>query len=99
MAITGVLHGTAGGVLFAVALGACGAIIWRADGIAWLDTASWTVPLSIWVLVAWVSFSEARFLVAGLMAMAWFAAFIFWLPPVRWWYRWVLRKGVPHGWA
>lgn len=92
LAITGVLHGPAGGMLFAVGLGASGAIIWRADGIAWLDTASWTVPLSVWVLAAWVSFSEVPYLVAGAVATAWVASFIFWLAPVRWWYRWVLRK-------
>jgi hypothetical protein len=86
-------------VLFAVGLGASGAIIWRADGIAWLDTASWTIPLSIWVFIAWVSFSDVPYLVAGLVATGWVAAFIFWLPPVRWWYRWVLRKDPPHGWA
>jgi hypothetical protein len=95
LTITGVLHGTAGGVLFAVGVGAFGAIIWRADGIAWLDTASWTVPLSIWMLVAWVSFSEVPYLAAGLVAAAWLASFIFWLPPVRWWYRWVLRRDFP----
>ena len=49
LTITGVFHGTAGGVLLALGMGAFGAIIWRSDGIAWLDIASWTVPLSIWV--------------------------------------------------
>jgi hypothetical protein len=65
LAVMGILHGTAGGVLVAVGFGVFGAIIWRADGIAWLDTASWTVPLGIWVLVAWVSFSEVPYLVAA----------------------------------
>jgi hypothetical protein len=36
-AITGALHGTVGGVLVAVWFGVFGAIIWRADGIAWRD--------------------------------------------------------------
>jgi hypothetical protein len=99
LAVSGSLHGTAGGVLFAGGLGAFGAIIWRGDGVAWLDTASWTVPLIVWVVVAWFTFSEVPYLIAGVVAMAWLASFIFWLPPVRWWYRLVLRKGPPHGWV
>jgi hypothetical protein len=98
-AITGTLHGPIGGVLFAVWLGVCGAIIWRADGIAWLDIASWTVPLVVWAGVAWFIFSDVPFLIAGVAAMAWLATFIFWLAPVRWWYRWVLRREPPHRWA
>jgi hypothetical protein len=99
LAIMGALHGTVGGVLVAVWFGVFGAIIWRADGIPWLDTASWTVPVVVWVAVAWFNFSEIPYVIAGLLASAWIATFIFWLRPVRWWYRWVLRKDPPHGWA
>ena len=97
LAMMGAIHGAIGGVLVAVWLGVFGAIIWRAEGIAWLDTASWTVPVVVWVAVAWFNFSEIPYVIAGLVAMAWIASFFFWLTPVQWWYRWVLRKDPPHG--
>lgn len=97
-AITGALHGTVGGVLVAVGFGAVGALVWRADSLPWRDIASWTIPLTAWIAVAWFALSsEVAYLAAGAVAIVWLASFIFWLVPVRWWYRWVLRKGLPYG--
>lgn len=95
-ALTGALHGAVGGVLFAAAPGAVGAIIWRANAIPWRDIASWTIPLVAWMAAAWFALpSGVAYLVAGAVAIVWQASFIFWLAPVRWWYRWVLRKEFP----
>jgi hypothetical protein len=96
--LTGALHGAVGGALLAAALGAVGAVVWRADAIPWRDIASWTIPLVAWVAVAWFALgSEALYLFAGAVAIVWLASFMFWLAPVRWWYRWVLRKDLPYG--
>ena len=97
LGFTGALHGVVGGTLVAAGFGTVGAIIWRADGVAWLDTASWTVPLFLLVAVAWLTLPEVPYLIAGFLAAAWLVSFIFWWLPVRWWYRWVLRKDPPHG--
>ena len=97
LGLTGALHGVVGGTLVAAGFGTVGAIIWRADGVAWLDTASWTVPLFLLVAVAWLTLPEVPYLIAGFLAAAWLVSFIFWWLPVRWWYRWVPRKDPPHG--
>ena len=95
--LTGALHGTVGGALLATGVGAVGAVIWRSDAIPWVDIASWTVPLAVLLLIAWVFLADVPYLIAGLALAGWLASFIFWLPPVRWWYRWVLRKDLPFG--
>jgi hypothetical protein len=93
---TGLLSGPVGGILFGGACGTAGALIWRADAIPWGDIASWTIPLAVWIAVAWIAVeSDVAYLIAGAAAVVWFACFIFWLPPVRWWYRRILRKDVP----
>jgi hypothetical protein len=70
--LTGALHGAVGGALLAAALGAVGAVVWRADAIPWRDIASWTIPLVAWVAVAWFALgSEALYLVAGAVAIVW----------------------------
>jgi hypothetical protein len=97
-AATGSIHGRAGGLLIGAAIASIGALIWRADAIAWRDIASWTVPLAVWVAVAWVAApSDTAYVLAGGFAVVWLTTFIFWLAPVRWWYRWILRKDVPGG--
>jgi len=95
--LTGALHGAVGGALLAIGVGAAGAVIWRSDAIPWVDIASWTVPLATLLLIAWVFLTDVPYLIAGLSLAGWLASSIFWLPPVRWWYRWVLRKGLPYG--
>lgn len=96
--LTGALHGAVGGILLAAGVGAFGAIIWRADAIPWRDIASWTIPLVAWMAVAsFVLRSDVAYLVAGAAAIVWLVSFMFWLAPVRWWYRWVLRKDLPYG--
>lgn len=78
LGLTGALHGVVGGTLVAAGFGTVGAIIWRADGVAWLDTASWTVPLFLLVAVAWLTLPEVPYLIAGFLAAAWLVSFIFW---------------------
>jgi hypothetical protein len=95
--LTGNLHGMLGGLAIGVAIATFGAVIWRSDAIPWVDIASWTVPLAALFLIAWVFLADVPYLIAGLLLAAWLASFIFWLPPVRWWYRWVLRRGGPGG--
>jgi len=95
--ITGAVHGAVGDALLAAAVGAFGAVIWRSDAIPWVDIASWTVPLAVLFLIAWVFLADVPNLIAGLLLAGWLASFIFWLSPVRWWYRWVLRKDLPYG--
>ena len=53
------------------------------------------MPLAGLILVAWLAFDQIPYVIAGLIATAWLASFIFWLPPVRWWYRGVLRRDPP----
>lgn len=69
--------------------------MWWADGVAWRDIASWAVPLAGLILVAWLGLDQIPYVIAGLIAMVWLGSFIFWLPPVHWWYRWVLRRDPP----
>jgi hypothetical protein len=92
----GWLDNRTGGVLVGGGLGSIGALIWRGDAIPWRDIASWTVPLAVLIAVAWwwVRFPLVYIVGEGL-AVAWLASFIFWLRPVGWWYRRILRKPVP----
>ena len=95
--ITGVIDGRMAGLLFALSVAGFGAGVWWADGVAWLEIASWTAPLAGLILVAWIAFDPIPYVITGLIVMAWLGSFIFWLPPVRWWYRWVLRRDPPRG--
>ena len=78
--------------------GVIGALTWRYSGLSWWDIASWTIPLTLWVLVAPVAVPpSSRWLVIAAPATLWWMTFIFWLPPARW-YRFVLRKPYPIRW-
>ena len=97
-AVTGFIQGPVGAVLMGAGFGSIGALIWRADEVPWRDIASWTIPLAVWVTVAWVALPSAvAYLIAEGFAAVWLVTFMFWLAPVSWWYRWILRKDVPGG--
>jgi hypothetical protein len=88
--------GPIGSAALLVLPGLIGGLIWRYSAVPWRDIASWTVPLTIWVLVApMVVAATVRWLFVATPATIWLAVFVFWLPPVRWWYRVVLRKPYP----
>ena len=74
-----------------------GALIWRFDHLPWIDIASWTLPMAVWLVAAlWIIDSPVRWLVAETSAAVWLLAFIFWTGVTRWWYRRVLRKPFPY---
>jgi hypothetical protein len=77
--------------------GIIGALVWRFDAIAWLDIASWTVPLTAVFAGAWLLPPPILPTVVAGCAGLWMVSFVFWLPPTRWWYRHVLRKSIPGG--
>lgn len=75
-----------------------GGLIWRFDRLPWIDVLSWTVPLALWIAVAWMILPGLGLLgsiAGGVSVAAWISAFIFWTRVARWWYRAVLRKPYP----
>jgi hypothetical protein len=77
---------------------AMGALIWRFDGVRWAEIGSWTLPMTGWiVLTLAVIPGSPRNIVAFGGALVWLLVFVFWLPPVGWWYRRVLRRQMPDG--
>jgi hypothetical protein len=87
------------GLVWSVAAPAVGgALIWRFDGVRWADIGSWTLPMTGWIVLSLAVIpGSARFLVAFGVALVWLLVFVLWLPPVRWWYRHVLRRQMPGG--
>jgi hypothetical protein len=75
--------------------GVIGAFIWRFDRVGYGEIASWTTPMTL-VMTAAVLLAPAPVgVVLGVACGVWLGAFIIWLPPVRWWYRWVLHRPAP----
>ena len=94
----GPARGPAGFAWTLVAPAIGGALIWRADAVPWADIASWTLAMTAWIVLALLVVpGPVRFIVAFSGAMLWLLVFIFWLPPVGWWYRHVLRRSMPGG--
>ena len=77
-----------------------GGLIWRFDGLPWVDILSWTVPLAAWVAVAasiLPGWGAVGWILGGLSVWAWLYAFMEWTRVTQWWYRWLLRKPYPGG--
>ena len=73
-----------------------GGLIWRFDGLPWIDIASWTLPLAGWLAInVWIVPGSVHWVIGGISVAAWLYAFIFWTGVTRWWYRWLLRKPFP----
>ena len=88
--------GSIGALWLIIAPGTLGALIWRFDRLPWWDIATWTVAMTAWILVVLVILdAPGRWVIAYTPALLWTAAFVFWLPPVRLWYRFVIRKPMP----
>ena len=82
------------GVLLVPAI--VGGLIWRFDGLPWIDIASWTLPLVLWTaILESILPRSVSLLVGGVTVGGWVYAFIFWTRVTRWWYRWLLRKPFP----
>lgn len=90
------LPGFVGMAMTIVGPGVFGALIWRFGGAPWLDTASWTLAMTAWIVVSLALIPDPlRIPIAFGGVAVWLAVFLFWLPPVRLWFRWVLRKEAP----
>ncbi len=73
-----------------------GGLIWRFDGLPWIDIASWTLPATLSVAVANLMIPLPATVVAtGAVMAAWIYGFIFWTRVTHWWYERVLRKPYP----